>query len=318
MNEKTFEKMSLLPASKDILSARKHWLEDLLHIRRMAQLTVDAYERDTRQFLIFLCQHLGKEPNFDDLNALRVSDFRAYLAFRRNENVSARSLGRGLAGIRSFIAYLTRQGFVNIAAARVVRTPKQAKLLPKPLSIDNARILVERETQPDENPWIGARNAAVLTLLYGCGLRISEALALTPNDLCDPSAKSLYIKGKGGKTRLVPLLPVIHEAIEDYRKLCPFILLPNQPFFRGARGGRLHAAIVQRAVQQLRSSLGLPDTVTPHALRHSFATHLLSRGADLRSIQELLGHASLSTTQIYTDVDTDHLLDVYAKAHPRA
>ena len=317
MTEISTSDLPLLEATPKLLSARKDWLEQLEKTRRVAKLTVEAYERDSRQFLGFLCEHLGHRPDISDLSELRVADIRSFLAYRRNEGVGSRSLGRGLAGIRSFFNFLTRAGLADVPAARVVRTPKQPKSLPKPLNIADALHIVDKKTQLDDEPWVASRNAAILTLCYGCGLRISEALSLTPADFSDKNATSIYVTGKGGKTRLVPIIPAVHEAIDDYLSCCPFILPPDQPLFRGVRGGKLQRAIVERAVQQLRSSLGLPDSVTPHALRHSFATHLLSRGGDLRTIQELLGHASLSTTQIYTGVDTDRLMEVYKKAHPR-
>ncbi len=309
--------LPLLEATPQLLSARKDWLEQLEKTRRVAKLTVEAYERDSRQFLSFLCQHLGHIPDISDLSGLRVADMRSFLAYRRNMGVGSRSLGRGLAGIRSFFNFLTRAGLADVPAARIVRTPKQPKSLPKPLNIADALHIVDKKTQLDDEPCVASRNAAILSLCYGCGLRISEALSLTPADFSDKNATSIYVTGKGGKTRLVPVIPAVHEAIDDYLSCCPFILPPDQPLFRGVRGGKLQRAIVERAVQQLRASLGLPDSVTPHALRHSFATHLLSRGGDLRTIQELLGHASLSTTQIYTGVDTDRLMEVYKKAHPR-
>lgn len=316
MTEISTSDLPLLEATPKLLTARKDWLEQLEKTRRVAKLTVEAYERDSRQFLSFLCQHLGHRPDISDLSELRVADIRSFLAYRRNEGVGSRSLGRGLAGIRSFFNFLTRAGLADVPAARVVRTPKQPKSLPKPLNIADALHIVDKKTQLDDEPWVASRNAAILTLCYGCGLRISEALSLTPADFSDKNATSIYVTGKGGKTRLVPVIPAVHEAIDDYLSCCPFILPPDQPLFRGVRGGKLQRAIVERTVQQLRSSLGLPDSVTPHALRHSFATHLLSRGGDLRTIQELLGHASLSTTQIYTGVDTDRLMEVYKKAHP--
>ena len=316
MTEISTSDLPLLEATPKLLTARKDWLEQLEKTRRVAKLTVEAYERDSRQFLSFLCQHLGHRPDISDLSELRVADIRSFLAYRRNEGVGSRSLGRGLAGIRSFFNFLTRTGLADVPAARVVRTPKQPKSLPKPLNIADALHIVDKKTQLDDEPWVASRNAAILTLCYGCGLRISEALSLTPADFSDKNATSIYVTGKGGKTRLVPVIPAVHEAIDDYLSCCPFILPPDQPLFRGVRGGKLQRAIVERTVQQLRSSLGLPDSVTPHALRHSFATHLLSRGGDLRTIQELLGHASLSTTQIYTGVDTDRLMEVYKKAHP--
>ncbi|OPB35780.1 tyrosine recombinase XerC [Bartonella taylorii] len=312
------ENVFLIPADHAVLSARKNWLDGLIRTRRMATQTAKAYERDTRQFLSFLCQHLGHQPTFNDLTNLRVMDLRAYLAYRRTHNISARSLSRGMASLRSFFNYLSRQGIVSVPAAKLVRTPKQPKSLPKPLAIKSALHIVKQENQQENEPWITARNAAVLMLLYGCGMRISEALNLTPEQFSDPQRTSLFVKGKGGKTRLVPLIKVVYETVQNYLKCCPYPLVNNQPMFRGARGGVLQPAIIQRAVRNLRVNLGLPETATPHTLRHSFATHLLSRGGDLRTIQELLGHACLSTTQAYTHVDTDHLLEIYRKAHPRS
>jgi len=307
----------LLPAAADILTARQNWLQSLAGQRRLSSLTVEAYERDTRQFLHFLSEHLGRVPQIADLSALRVADLRSFLAARRRTGAGARSLGRGLAGLRSFFRYLVRQGLAEIPAANVVRSPRQPKSLPKPLSITDAVNIVDSRTQLDEEPWIAARNAAVLTLLYGCGLRIAEALALKGGDLIDPAQTSLYVTGKGEKTRLVPLIAAVGEAVAAYRASCPYILTPEGALFRGSRGGALQPAIIQRAVQKLRAHLGLPSYVTPHALRHSFATHLLTHGGDLRAIQELLGHASLSTTQIYMDVDSERLLAIYQQTHPR-
>lgn len=313
------KKFSLLvPAQADLMSARRDWLCSLSGIRRLSPLTLEAYERDTRQFLHFLAQHLGKAPALADLRTLAVMDLRSFLAARRRAGAGVRSLGRALAGLRSFFRFLTRKGLIDIAAAHVIGSPRPPKLLPKPLGVADASRIVDVKTQLEEEPWVAARNAAVLTLLYGCGLRIGEALGLKGKDLADRGQLSLYITGKGGKSRLVPLLGAVHEAIGLYRRQCPYPLTPEGPLFRGARGGALHAAVLQRAVQHLRVALGLPDTVTPHALRHSFATHLLANGGDLRAIQELLGHASLSTTQIYTGVDSQKLLDIYKRSHPRA
>ncbi|AQX21968.1 tyrosine recombinase XerC subunit [Bartonella sp. CDC_skunk] len=312
------EKIPLVPADHTLLIARKNWLDHLTQTCRMALHTAVAYERDTRQFLFFLCQHLGYQPTLDDLADLRVADLRAYLAYRRTQNISARSLSRNMASLRSFFNYLSREKLVNVPAAKLVRTPKHPKSLPKPLTIESALRIVKEENQQETEPWIIARNTAILILLYGCGMRISEALALTPEQFADPSIKSLSVTGKGGKTRLIPLIPIVHKAIENYLKCCPYPLVNTQPIFLGVRGKPLQPAIIQRTVQNLRARLGLPETTTPHALRHSFATHLLSRGGDLRTIQELLGHACLSTTQIYTHIDTNHLLEIYQKAHPRA
>ncbi|MDR6819481.1 integrase/recombinase XerC [Neorhizobium sp. 2083] len=307
----------LIIAAPDVIEKRREWLESLASERRLSENTLDAYERDSRQFLTFLTTHLGGPTRIADIHTLRPADLRAFLASRRREGSGARSLGRHLAGLRSFLRYLERKGLVNAAAAGAIRAPKQPKSLPKPLTDRQALNLVTTGAQLQEEPWIAARDAAVLTLLYGCGLRISEALGLKPHDLT-PGATTLRITGKGGKTRLVPLLQIVFDAVEAYRKLCPYHLEAEKPLFRGARGGPLQPAIVQREMQKLRSAFGLPETATPHALRHSFATHLLAGGGDLRTIQELLGHASLSTTQVYTGVDSSRLLDVYDRAHPRA
>lgn len=307
----------MIPADEKLLVERKAWLDSLADERRLAGNTLEAYERDTRQFLQFLSGHIGGLVALSDIAALRPADLRSFLAFRRKEGAGARSLGRHLAGLRSLLRHLERKGLVNAAGASAVRSPKQPKSLPKPLSGAQAIQVVDRATQMHEEPWIAARDAAVLSLLYGCGLRISEALGLMP-DAFEEKTTSLRITGKGGKMRIVPLLPVVAEAVDIYRKLCPYHLEKGAPLFRGARGGPLQPAIIQREMQKLRSALGLPDSATPHALRHSFATHLLGSGGDLRTIQELLGHASLSTTQIYTGVDSKRLLDIYDRAHPRA
>ena len=308
----------LVCAKPDLQEARAGWLASLQRERRLSPLTVEAYERDTRQFLHFMTGYNGGAPGIADIAALRPADLRAFLAQRRKDGAGARSVGRGLAGIRSFLRFLERRGLANAAGAVAMRAPRQPKSLPRPLTARDAARVVAAGEQLAEEPWIAARNAAVLTLLYGSGLRISEALALSGGDLADEGATMLRVAGKGGKTRLAPVLPVVLHAVADYRRLCPYDLGPDEPLFRGARGGALRPEIVQRAMAGLRSALGLPDSATPHALRHSFATHLLAGGGDLRTIQELLGHASLSTTQVYTGVDTARLLDIYDAAHPRA
>lgn len=307
----------LIIAAPDLLEKRKEWLESLRTERRLSSNTLEAYERDTRQFLSFLTSHLGGPPSVADLHTLKTADLRAFLATRRREGSGNRSLGRHLAGLRSFLRHLERSGLINAAAAGAMRAPKPTKSLPRPLTDRQAVMVASTESQLHDEPWIAARDAAVLTLLYGCGLRISEALGLKPADL-SPGSTVLRVLGKGGKMRIVPLLPIVHEAVETYRKLCPYVLAADNSLFRGARGGPLQPAIIQRAMQKLRGALGLPDTATPHALRHSFATHLLAGGGDLRTIQELLGHASLSSTQIYTGIDTTRLLEAYDRAHPRA
>lgn len=299
----------------EVMAERQRWLSSLADERRLSEKTIEAYERDTRQFLTFLTGHLAGPPRLADIRTLRPADLRGFLAQRRKAGAGARTLGRGLAGLRSFLRYLEKNGLANAAGAGAVRSPKQPKSLPKPLTDRDALKVVAADAQLAEEPWIAARNAAVLTLLYGCGLRISEALALTPDDF---SGTALRVTGKGDKTRIVPLIAAATEAVATYRKLCPYHIGPGEPLFRGARGAKLQAAIIQREMQKLRSALGLPDSATPHALRHSFATHLLAGGGDLRTIQELLGHASLSTTQVYTGVDSARLLEIYDRAHPRA
>ncbi len=308
----------LVIAKPELLRQRTAWLDALAHERRLASATFEAYERDTRQFLHFLTAHLGGPPGTSDIAELRPADFRAFLASRRNTGAGARSLGRNLAGVRSFLRFLERRGLVNAAGAGAVRAPRQPKSLPKPLTASDARRVVSPGEQLNEEPWIAARNAAVLTLLYGLGLRISEALNLDGSALASSKETVLRVTGKGGKTRLVPVLPAAYRTVEEYRRLCPYLLEAGTPLFRGARGGGLNPAVLQRDMARLRSALDLPQSATPHALRHSFATHLLAGGGDLRTIQELLGHASLSTTQVYTGVDTARLLDVYDSAHPRA
>lgn len=304
-------------AAPALLDERQAWLVALAGERRLSENTVEAYERDTRQFLMFLTGHLAAPPEISDISSLRPADFRAFMAYRRREGDGPRSLGRHLAGLRSFLRYLERKGLVNAAGAAAIRSPKQPKSLPKPLTDTQALKITAAEAQMNEEPWLAARDAAVLSLLYGCGLRISEALGLRPDDV-PAGTRTLRITGKGGKTRLVPLLPVVATAIESYLKLCPYHIAPDSPMFLGARGAKLQPAIIQREMQKLRGAFGLPENATPHALRHSFATHLLAGGGDLRTIQELLGHASLSTTQIYTGVDTSRLLEIYDNAHPRA
>ncbi len=308
----------LISAKSDLQSACQAWLTMLAKERRLSPETVEAYERDSRQFLQFLTGHCGEPPGLADVGALRPADLRGFLSHRRSAGAGARTLGRGLAGVRSLLRFLERRGLANAAGAAALRAPRQPKSLPKPLTADDARRVVSLEDQLAEEPWIALRNAAVLTLLYGSGLRISEALAITSADLSGPGDTVLRVTGKGGKTRLAPVLPVALAAVTEYCRLCPHHLDPKGLLFRGTRGGPLNPAIIQREMKKMRSALNLPETATPHALRHSFATHLLGRGGDLRMIQELLGHASLSTTQVYTGVDTARLLEIYDSAHPRS
>lgn len=297
---------------------RRHvtaWHRELATIRRLSPKTVEAYGRDLDQFFAFLSAHIGGTVEINDLKALRPADLRAFLAARRRENAGSRSLARALSGIKSFFTHLEREGVMALEALSVVRTPKLPRGLPKPLSATEAKAAGPAILEAEDRPWIAARDAAVIALCYGAGLRISEALALSRADL---DASALRITGKGNKMRLVPLIAPVRAAIEDYLKHCPFVVEPAEPMFRGARGGPLSPRLIQLRLEKLRGTLGLPATATPHALRHSFATHLLARGGDLRAIQELLGHASLSTTQIYTHIDGERLLEAYRAAHPRA
>ncbi len=307
--------------SPDVAAEIARWLTHLSAERRMSPKTCEAYRRDVTQFLAFLAGHFGALPRLADLNTLTPQDVRAFMAARRAQNVGARTLMRALAGVRSFARFLERAGNGKLAALAAVRAPKIAKSLPKPLAVPAAKRIADVGLRAGEEraPWILARDAAVLALLYGSGLRIAEALSLNRGDVPKPGeGDALVVTGKGNKTRMVPVLRSVLALVADYIAACPYDLPADGALFVGAKGGPLSPRIIQLAMARLRGALGLPDTATPHALRHSFATHLLSRGGDLRAIQELLGHASLSTTQIYTAVDTERLMDAYKAAHPRA
>jgi integrase/recombinase XerC len=288
--------------------------------RRLSPKTLEAYARDVRQCLVFLAEHWGKQVTLKGFAALEASDVRAFMAMRRADDIGGRSLMRALAGLRSFGRFLEQEGKGKVGALSAIRAPKIGKSLPKPIQIDAAKRFADADERAgeDRDPWIWARDAAVMALLYGSGLRISEALGLKRRDVPLPGEGDVIIvTGKGNKTRMVPVLQNVLTLIADYTAMCPHPLEPAGPIFVGARGGPLRARIIQLTMARLRGALGLPDSATPHALRHSFATHLLSRGGDLRAIQELLGHASLSTTQIYTGIDSERLLEVYRTAHPR-
>lgn len=302
-------------ADEFILSQISRWQRELGAVRRLAPNTLEAYGRDLAQFLSFLAGHMGGPVTLGSLKELRGADIRAFMATRREESLGSRSLARVLSALKSFFKFLERENILASEALNVIRTPKLPKSLPKALTVIEARETISATDELEERPWVAARDMAVLSLCYGAGLRIAEALAVTKADL---EGASLRVTGKGGKIRLVPLIEAVRKSVELYLELCPFKLWPEEPLFRGLKGGVLSPRLIQLRVVQLRSALGLPPSATPHALRHSFATHLLGRGGDLRAIQELLGHASLSTTQIYTAVDTDRLLDSYRKAHPRA
>lgn len=302
-------------ATNDFIRERiSAWLRDLGSVRRLAPKTLEAYGRDIGQFMSFLAGHMGGPIGLDSLRQLRGADIRAFMAQRRSDSLTSRSLARVLSALRSFFGFLEREGTLTTEAFNVVRTPKIPHSLPKALTVLEARQTIAMTDEMEDRPWVAARDMAVISLCYGAGLRIAEALSLTRADL---ETDSLRITGKGGKVRMVPLIAPVRQAIDTYLSLTPFKLWPGEPLFRGVRGGVLSPRLIQKRMESLRSALGLPPSATPHALRHSFATHLLGKGGDLRSIQELLGHASLSSTQVYTAVDTERLLESYAKAHPR-
>ncbi len=307
--------LALSPALRSALSG---WLDHLAALDGAAANTVKAYRTDVTAFLAFVAHHHGESLGPARLARTGQSDMRAWMAHERGRGVSARSLARELSAVKGFTRWLAeREGF-DPTAILAARGPKFQRKLPRPLSEDAAReVIGVMGTQPRED-WVAARDTAVVTLLWGCGLRISEALALRGAD--SPLPEMLRIRGKGGKERVVPVLPAARAAVAAYVRLCPFPVEgePGAALFRGARGGPLNPRLIAKAMERARLALGLPASATPHAMRHSFATHLLTAGGDLRAIQELLGHASLSTTQAYTAVDTARLMEVYEKAHPRA
>ena len=310
-----------LAAEPAVAAAAAAWRAWLADERRASPHTLDAYGRDLADFLGFLARHAGYPAGLRDLAGLGRADFRAYLAERNGRGLKRASTARALSSLRGFFRFLDRAGLAYNAVVAQLRAPKAAKSVPKALTEDEAIGAVAEIGALSDETWIAKRDTALLMLLYGCGLRIGEALALDRGQA--PTGETLIVTGKGRKERLVPILPVVAEAVRDYLAHCPYFLGPyalgdDDPLYVGARGRRLNPGVVQRQVRRLRALLGLPETATPHALRHSFATHLLAGGGDLRTIQELLGHASLSTTQRYTEVDRAHLMAVYRDAHPRA
>lgn len=307
-----------LELSADLDEAVGRWIDHLVAERGLSEATREAYGRDLGQLMAFLRSHFGRAPSLGDLAGLDARAFRAFLSARRKAGIDSRSLARSLSALRTFFRWLDADaGMANRAIQRVAM-PKVARRVPRPLTVERALSLVDGDTLGGREEWIDARDIAVLLLLYGSGLRISEALGLTVAGAPTGTRDVLRIVGKGGRERVVPVLPVTREAVVRYLALCPYALEGDGPLFVGAKGGPLSPRIIQLLVARARDALGLSETATPHALRHSFATHLLSSGADLRQIQELLGHASLSTTQVYTEVDRDRLLAVYDSAHPRA
>ncbi|MEX0299706.1 MAG: tyrosine recombinase XerC [Kordiimonas sp.] len=291
------------------------WLRYLSSEKHVSAHTIEAYTRDLGDFFSFLQNHLGGPVGTRSLTGLEVKDFRSYLANRRGKGVSARTTARSLSSIRNFYRYLARVENIENDAIKAVQGPKLPHRVPRPLTEEAAKSVLETIGDFSADDWISARDIAVITLLYGCGLRIAEALDMNVSDI--PKGDTMRIVGKRQKERIVPVIPLVHNAIQAYVSACPYSLSPDGPLFLGKRGKRLGARAIQSSMQTVRAALSLPDDATPHALRHSFATHLLSRGGDLRTIQELLGHADLKATQIYTEVDGAHLKNVYDKAFRR-
>ncbi len=304
-------------AAPDLLDGISRWQDWLAAERRVSPHTLAAYGRDLAAFLDFLVEHRGAVPSLAELGKLTPADFRAYLARRAADDLKRSSMARAISLLRGFFRFLDRRRLVHNAALAAVRTPRAPKSVPKALSAADAEAALDTVEELAREPWTGKRDLALLTLLYGCGLRISEALRLTRGQ-APLQTGTLLVTGKGDKQRQLPVLPVVAEAIAAYLAACPHRLAIGDPLFVGLRGGPLHPRLIQGRMQELRRLLGLPEHATPHALRHSFATHLLAGGGDLRAIQELLGHASLSTTQRYTAVDAARLTAAYDRAHPRA
>lgn len=299
-----------------LIDAVQSWLAAEAALAGVSPATVEAYRRDVLGWLQFLQGHRGDAAGTAAVAEVTLGDMRAWMAAERSRGLSARSLARALSAVKGFTRWLAERDGFDTTAILSTRSPRFQKKLPRPLAEDAARAVLETVELQSKQDWVAARDVAVVTLLYGSGLRISEALGLTGAAM--PLEGALRIRGKGGKERIVPILPAATRAVAEYARACPHELTPDGPLFRGVRGGALNPRLVQKAMEATRLQLGLPASATPHALRHSFATHLLNAGGDLRAIQELLGHASLSTTQAYTAVDTARLRDVYAAAHPRA
>lgn len=303
----------LSPALRDALEG---WLQALSALGGRAEKTVDAYRHDVVGYLAFMTRHFGGPTGLGPVMRVGTSDLRAWMAHERGRGVSARSLARALSAVKSFTRWLSEREGIEVTAVLQARSPKFTKPLPRPLSVEAAHAMLGSVELQAREGWVSARDVAVVTLLWGCGLRISEALGLTGEDA--PLPETLRITGKGGKERVVPVIPAARIAVDAYVRMSPWEPEPGVPLFRGVRGGPLSARQIQKVMEKSRMQLGLPATATPHAMRHSFATHLLAAGGDLRAIQDLLGHASLATTQAYTAVDTARLMEIYEKSHPRA
>lgn len=307
---------TLAICADDLSKHLEQWQDYLRHEKQVSRHTLRAYSGDITHFISFLFDHLGKEPGLNDISEVGIRDFRSWMSKKALEGTSNASRARSLSGIKNFLTWLDRQGIMHNAAISTVRSPKLPHKLPKPLQEKQAMRLLDEADLLIKNDWIGQRDRALFTLLYGCGLRIDEALSLNIKDM--PRDRFIRVIGKGNKERQVPVIEMVTQTLDAYLEQCPFPQQPNRALFMGLRGGRLNQGVAQKAMRDLRGTLGLPENATPHALRHSFATHLLQNGANLREIQELLGHSSLSTTQRYTEVNAEELMRIYKSAHPRA
>ncbi len=302
-------------ASAGAFDLLQRWLASITALQGASNKTVEAYQRDVAGFIGFLSNHFGGDLGKIKLGQIKITDMRAWMAFERRRGIGPRSLSRELSAVKSFFRWLGETEGIEVTAALATRAPKFKPQLPRPVARDQAKALIDTAEMQTTDNWTGARDTAVITLLYGCGLRISEALNLKRSAV--PFGETVQIRGKGDKDRIIPVLPAVGKAVHEYLSLCPYPLAPNQPLFIGLRGKRLNERHIQKVMELARMQLGLPATATPHAMRHSFATHLLEAGGDLRAIQELLGHSSISSTQAYTALDQTHLMEVYKKAHPK-
>ncbi len=307
---------TLAICAPDLQDTLKKWMDFLRYEKNVSRHTFRAYSTDITQFITFLNKHIGKPPSINDLSEAGISDFRSWMSRKAMDGASNASRARSLSGVKNLLNWMDKNGIMHNAAIKIVRTPKKSHKLPRPLQERQAFEVLEKAGLFAKEDWVEARDKALFTLLYGCGLRIDEALSLNMGNL--PQDGFLRVLGKGRKERQIPVIDLVEQGLKHYLKLNPFHKDPKGPLFRGTRGGRLSQGVAQKSMRDLRASLGLPDTATPHALRHSFATHLLQNGANLREIQELLGHASLSTTQRYTEVNADELIKIYKAAHPRS
>ncbi len=293
-----------------------NWINHLTNIKKLSQNSVISYKNDLSKFLTFFQDYIEKNIGLKEIENIEISEFRSFLTHRRNSEISSNSIARNISALKSFFRFLIKNNKIKESSVFNLKSPKLKKSLPRPINVDLAIQVIKQAEEIEDEKWIGLRNKAILLLLYGCGLRISEALSLNYDDV--QNEDHILIKGKGEKERIVPMMPYIKKGIENYLEACPKEIISGEALFIGKRFSRLSPRIIQYALEKIRTALSLPETATPHALRHSFATHLLDSGGDLRTIQELLGHSSLSTTQKYTKVETSKLLDTYKKSHPLA